>query len=85
MSQINPKMNNTVQEPDRTLNDYGFMGMTPHTEINPPTAYEVEGLGHPPQQTTTPLENKINPSGDSMKIDVGRSAGEIVAETRMGG
>ncbi len=72
MSEINPKMNNTAPEADRTINDVGFNGMSHHSVVATTEKATV------PYSMPAPLMNMVNESADSQKIDVGPSAHDIV-------
>lgn len=74
---LNPKMNNTVPESDRTINDVGFYGMF-HINTTPPNAL-IPGA---PYNTPSPLTNEVNESANSKLIDVGPTAHDITERTR---
>jgi hypothetical protein len=69
----NYSLNNDPPEPDRTLLDRGFNGLS---ETTPPTSYEVEALGPPPGQLTHPLTNDVNPSSNTSVKPLGQGVQE---------
>lgn len=82
MTTINPSMNIGSQgiEEDRTINNVEFDSMF-HITTAPATEKEATV----PYNSPSHLDNHVNPSSDSQKIEVGPSAHDIVDRTRMGG
>ena len=70
----NYSLNNSVPEPDRSLEDKGFNGPS---VTNPPTAYETGAFGPPPNQLTSPLTNEVNESSNTETKGLGPAAGDF--------
>lgn len=73
----NYSLNNSVPEPDRTLEDKGFHGM--HHETSPDVAYQYPDPL--PAMSPSRLVNKVDTSSDTDKDSLPTPSGDFARRT----